>query len=152
MLLFLFVKKKTAYELRIRYWSSDVCSSDLDRLLHRDGLSAGGRRPVRDPPLRQSERHLPEPGHRRCEPVGQRAQPESIDADHCDVPGNRHSGFRALSVDQCFQRRQRIRHPRSAEHTSELQSLMRISYAVFCLTKKTEEQTPDLQSLMRNQY
>src|SRR3546814_2878074 len=27
------------------------------------------------------------------------------------------------------------RHPRSEEHTSELQSLMRISYAVFCLTK-----------------
>src|SRR3546814_5917471 len=27
---------------------------------------------------------------------------------------------------------------RSAEHTSELQSLMRISYAVFCLKKKTE--------------
>src|SRR3546814_7652937 len=26
--------------------------------------------------------------------------------------------------------------PRSEEHTSELQSLMRISYAVFCLTKK----------------
>src|SRR3546814_8663923 len=28
-------------------------------------------------------------------------------------------------------------HHRSEEHTSELQSLMRISYAVFCLTKKT---------------
>src|SRR3546814_3664345 len=27
-------------------------------------------------------------------------------------------------------------HPRSEEHTSELQSLMRISYAVFCLKKK----------------
>src|SRR3546814_8116438 len=27
---------------------------------------------------------------------------------------------------------------RSAEHTSELQSLMRISYAVYCLTKKTQ--------------
>src|SRR3546814_1722755 len=27
--------------------------------------------------------------------------------------------------------------PRSEEHTSELQSLMRISYAVFCLNKKT---------------
>src|SRR3546814_3671118 len=27
--------------------------------------------------------------------------------------------------------------PRSEEHTSELQSLMRISYAVFCLKKKT---------------
>src|SRR3546814_4384772 len=30
-----------------------------------------------------------------------------------------------------------IRVPRSEEHTSELQSLMRISYAVFCLKKKT---------------
>src|SRR3546814_5143022 len=29
------------------------------------------------------------------------------------------------------------RHTRSEEHTSELQSLMRISYAVFCLKKKT---------------
>src|SRR3546814_7790599 len=29
-----------------------------------------------------------------------------------------------------------IRHARSEEHTSELQSLMRISYAVFCLKKK----------------
>src|SRR3546814_9287510 len=29
--------------------------------------------------------------------------------------------------------------PRSEEHTSELQSLMRISYAVFCLTKKTNQ-------------
>src|SRR3546814_6787549 len=28
---------------------------------------------------------------------------------------------------------------RSAEHTSELQSLMRISYAVFCLKKKTKQ-------------
>src|SRR3546814_2346827 len=31
-------------------------------------------------------------------------------------------------------------HPRSEEHTSELQSLMRISYAVFCLKKKTTRQ------------
>src|SRR3546814_1798668 len=30
--------------------------------------------------------------------------------------------------------------PRSEEHTSELQSLMRISYAVFCLKKKKKEQ------------
>src|SRR3546814_3919655 len=30
---------------------------------------------------------------------------------------------------------------RSEEHTSELQSLMRISYAVFCLTKKTHKNT-----------
>src|SRR3546814_1561680 len=32
------------------------------------------------------------------------------------------------------------RAPRSEEHTSELQSLMRISYAVFCLKKKTSQQ------------
>src|SRR3546814_6308928 len=32
------------------------------------------------------------------------------------------------------------RHPRSEEHTSELQSLMRISYAVFCLKKKKTRQ------------
>src|SRR3546814_4339934 len=46
-------------------------------------------------------------------------------------------------------RAQRLRRPalprkagfarRSEEHTSELQSLMRISYAVFCLKKKTEK-------------
>src|SRR3546814_6593596 len=34
--------------------------------------------------------------------------------------------------------RQQHARPRSEEHTSELQSLMRISYAVFCLKKKTE--------------
>src|SRR3546814_1143618 len=32
-------------------------------------------------------------------------------------------------------------HPRSEEHTSELQSLMRISYAVFCLKKKKQKNT-----------
>src|SRR3546814_8241035 len=34
---------------------------------------------------------------------------------------------------------QRVAQPRSEEHTSELQSLMRISYAVFCLKKKTNK-------------
>src|SRR3546814_5180984 len=37
---------------------------------------------------------------------------------------------------------------RSEEHTSELQSLMRISYAVFCLTKKTNQHTKH--NLMKN--
>src|SRR3546814_2551580 len=32
-----------------------------------------------------------------------------------------------------------VEHFRSEEHTSELQSLMRISYAVFCLKKKTHQ-------------
>src|SRR3546814_5896710 len=34
---------------------------------------------------------------------------------------------------------------RSEEHTSELQSLMRISYAVFCLKKKNKEKPPHTQ-------
>src|SRR3546814_4498872 len=34
-----------------------------------------------------------------------------------------------------------VRHHRSEEHTSELQSLMRISYAVFCLKKKKQQHT-----------
>src|SRR3546814_9307588 len=35
---------------------------------------------------------------------------------------------------------------RSEEHTSELQSLMRISYAVFCLKKKTKQKTTQQKS------
>src|SRR3546814_10471853 len=34
--------------------------------------------------------------------------------------------------------------PRSEEHTSEIQSLMRISYAVFCLTKKIKKSTTSI--------
>src|SRR3546814_1304859 len=42
---------------------------------------------------------------------------------------------------------QLLRHFRSEEHTSELQSLMRISYAVFCLIKKTNLHTSHLSLL-----
>src|SRR3546814_3059430 len=44
--------------------------------------------------------------------------------------------YRASWPDQLI-----IRGTRSEEHTSELQSLMRISYAVFCLKKKQQTQT-----------
>src|SRR3546814_2907344 len=44
----------------------------------------------------------------------------------------RHAGDRQGGGDQC-------RAARSEEHTSELQSLMRISYAVFCLKKKKKQ-------------
>src|SRR3546814_3562630 len=43
---------------------------------------------------------------------------------------------RAVRVEVLALHAQRAQ-PRSEEHTSELQSLMRISYAVFCLKKKT---------------
>src|SRR3546814_10808560 len=54
-------------------------------------------------------------------------------SDETDLRGDR--------IEPADQHQQRHRHDlvrsRSEEHTSELQSLMRISYAVFCLKKKT---------------
>src|SRR3546814_2641253 len=41
---------------------------------------------------------------------------------------------------------------RSEEHTSELQSLMRISYAVFCLKKKTKTHTDTYKQQRRNEH
>src|SRR3546814_9052192 len=41
---------------------------------------------------------------------------------------------------------------RSEEHTSELQSLMRISYAVFCLKKKNEKQTTQRYTHIKNTH
>src|SRR3546814_1947187 len=41
--LFLFFKQKTAYEMRISDWSSDVCSSDLQDLTLADALSRVAR-------------------------------------------------------------------------------------------------------------
>src|SRR3546814_4607744 len=40
-------------------------------------------------------------------------------------------------------------HDRSEEHTSELQSLMRISYAIFCLKKKNQEPNKDTQLIIQ---
>src|SRR3546814_3363719 len=55
-------------------------------------------------------------------------------ADAADIVGGR-LGRRGLRLGRGRLRRGR---GRSEEHTSELQSLMRISYAVFCLKKKTQ--------------
>src|SRR3546814_10737986 len=41
---------------------------------------------------------------------------------------------------------------RSEEHTSELQSLMRISYAVFCLKKKNKKTTPTQQQYLTDMF
>src|SRR3546814_10780315 len=51
-------------------------------------------------------------------------------------PGNRMPPYHALSGDDL-----KALAIRSEEHTSELQSLMRISYAVFCLKKKNKYKT-----------
>src|SRR3546814_4677759 len=58
----------------------------------------------------------------------------AVDADDPPhLPRRRHRGFTAAEFEQ--------RSQRSEEHTSELQSLMRISYAVFCLKKKKHKKT-----------
>src|SRR3546814_8567703 len=47
--------------------------------------------------------------------------------------------FRLVLLDRCFLFAGVAMRTRSEEHTSELQSLMRISYAVFCLKKKIKQ-------------
>src|SRR3546814_8425677 len=70
---------------------------------------------------------------------GSAAQCQSRHQSQRRFPAERATMFQA-HADACW-----VRHctrSRSEEHMSELQSLMRISYAVFCLKKKNEE-TPD---------
>src|SRR3546814_8724283 len=49
-----------------------------------------------------------------------------------------HQGVRNTLMRLCLHFIEKLVDPRSEEHTSELQSLMRISYAVFCLKKKNK--------------
>src|SRR3546814_7784655 len=63
--------------------------------------------------------------------------------------GDRHRRRPALRGDDAAGRRRGVR--RSEEHTSELQSLMRISYAVFCLKKKTTNMTNETTNLLSQQ-
>src|SRR3546814_1087154 len=62
--------------------------------------------------------------------------PELDDTTHHHLDGDRHQ----QQAHQPFDRGQAAgTEQRSEEHTSELQSLMRISYAVFCLKKKKKK-------------
>src|SRR3546814_11671523 len=61
--------------------------------------------------------------------------PRPARAESAAGPLPRHSRHRS-DLRRPAKARARRRHRRSEEHTSELQSLMRISYAVFCLKKK----------------
>src|SRR3546814_7479640 len=110
--------------MRISDWSSDVCSSDLSvaiRLQRRQisrhrVIAAGGRRH----PLLRNEAAAPDPG---------------AEARRNALAGRRQC--LAIGQEKAVEQRQRDAN-RSEEHKSELQSLMRISYAVFCLKKKTQ--------------
>src|SRR3546814_1602463 len=65
-------------------------------------------------------------------------KPQKSDSFDASAEYYFHNGFVALTG---FYRTIQDRVVRSEEHTSELQSLMRISYAVFCLKKKNKKKT-----------
>src|SRR3546814_3721938 len=122
-----FFKQKTAYEMRISDWSSDVCSSDLvgDRRLRHSGPMTA----VDDP-----EGRLPDPDHfeRRVPQGDDRSRLVCRD---CGFVAYENPKIVVGSVAAWQGRILLCRRAleRSEEHTSELQPLMRISYAVFCL-------------------
>src|SRR3546814_5489666 len=117
--------------MRISDWSSDVCSSDL---LDMDAAAVGALCPVDG----EEAAHLGQDALERARLVA------AVGLD--DIAVHRVAGPDDR-VPRCLyrahQRRQMRFDPvvaiaRSEEHTSELQSLMRISYAVFCLKKKNK--------------
>src|SRR3546814_8622103 len=116
-----FFKQKTAYEMRISDWSSDVCSSDLPL------KDAGDKEAKRDKALSAMGGEV-----RFCAPM--------LVTNTALLPGAiRERGF-LLHHPAAQASAGSWRCRRSEEHTSELQSLMRISYAVFCLKKKKKKQ------------
>src|SRR3546814_8059182 len=131
---FFFFKQKTAYEMRISYWSSDVCSSDLPARNLLYAASCG-----RSSQFFHGEQSV----FKGLKPIiygGREVWPLIEGGKGVAVSNHMSSGawaaaggigtVSAVNADS-----------RSEEHTSELQSLMRISYAVFCLKKKQHTNT-----------
>src|SRR3546814_7612449 len=118
--------------MRISDWSSDVCSSDLDVGAERD-IVAADRAGLEH---RIEGRDLVRPHRRDAQVLGDRgdqlvAQPAAVGLlggeqaldDRRTLAVGRELGEPVVDV-------------RSEEHTSELQSLMRTSYADFCIKKQ----------------
>src|SRR3546814_7847496 len=117
--------------MRISDWSSDVCSSDLIQVdgqlvaipRHQVGVRRHRKRGTGKRDF-QSDRER----NRK-----KQQQPSERDHDHrppCPWQPATEGPVHEVSTTPA----------RSEEHTSELQSLMRISYAVFCLKKKKHNQ------------
>src|SRR3546814_10411182 len=115
--------------MRISDWSSDVCSSDLrsldtlgQQILERreqDVLEVDGQR----------QHPVEEGGDRRQFVLETIAVAERQSCRRLESPERTALDLAAVE--------QTVKLARSEEHTSELQSLMRISYAAFCLEKQT---------------
>src|SRR3546814_2151563 len=179
--MFFFFKQKTAYEMRISDWSSDVCSSDLktqrssafafDDFISSDWSRAcqRGRVLSTDWPMRGRQSCIAAGrGRRRIPPAGRVLLPETppgflpMSASQPLVQSPLSAPASALAVAVALavlyvvwgSTYLGIRFAleggwppllmagiRSEEHTSELQSLMRISSAVFCLKNKKNKLT-----------
>src|SRR3546814_2558734 len=145
---FFFFKQKTAYEMRISDWSSDVCSSDLGNV----AAICGTRQPdlsvlrVRPDALAALQIDAPQQLHGIAVALARRQgqQPQAalgigrkpavarLDQRIAEVA----LGIGIARCNRPLEQAPTLCRIRSEEHTSELQSLMRISYAVFCLKKK----------------
>src|SRR3546814_3585065 len=125
--------------MRISDWSSDVCSSDLHL------------RSVIDATLPQVTRLvLASAPHDIDGPLGLddiRAWRQQASERAVQDAGFAYEGYVRLKLGAVLEFVAKLvcascrYSERSEEHTSELQSLMRISYAVFCLKKKKKENT-----------
>src|SRR3546814_3228705 len=111
--------------MRISDWSSDVCSSDLAKASGAQRFCMGAA--WRSPTARQVDAI-----------VDMVAAVKAMGLETCVTLGMLKEGqaerLRDAGLDYY--------NHRSEEHTSELQSLMRISYAVFCLKKKKKQPEP----------
>src|SRR3546814_8298773 len=113
--------------MRISDWSSDVCSSDLSP--HLRLAPPGGERDGHDQP-----RRVPAAFDRAAEIIThaafhqQGAETGTLRLGNRAFPAAFGPAQAELAIVHIL--------ARSEEHTSELQSLMRISYAVFCFKKK----------------
>src|SRR3546814_5190816 len=109
--------------MRISDWSSDVCSSDLNIALAAPALPAL--------PKQYRVTHV--------EPDGERVAISAVEIDTgkwaASDAGEAEEGY-VPPIDPVVPLVLDAAVSRSEEHTSELQSLMRISYAVFCVKKK----------------
>src|SRR3546814_6622513 len=127
--MFFVCKQETEYGMRISDWSSDVCSSDL--------AIAAGHEPEFLKRLARSRLARVFCGiHAGIGTADQLVFVVSVARKHCQTEAGADldlDRIARLAQLQCEWAGQGLR---SEEHTSELQSLMRISYAAFRLKKK----------------
>src|SRR3546814_10399691 len=131
---FFFFKQKTAYEMRISDWSSDVCSSDLRISVALGGspfdlghqlVARASRRHGVHFPHRGRREHLRSPPADLRPAAGRHGIPLSL-LYHAEKGSVRHRRRRIFGY-AALRRASLVLSARSDEHTSELQSLKRNS-------------------------